>query len=217
MPHCFAKTGSHFSHNAQAHQKGRGCRKASPIFLVPAFLVSDANTPMARPPAPPPDTVTPGPRNLVSPAGLEKLRAELKHLWGSERPKVVEAVSRAAANGDRSENGDYIYGKKRLREIDRRVRFLTKRLDCAEVVDPTQQKNRSRVFFGATVVYINDRDEEVTVTILGQDEADLTQGSISWLSPVARALMKAQVGDVVPVQTPAGADHLEIIAIHYPS
>lgn len=174
---------------------------------------------MARSPSPPAEdaAAASGPRNLISPAGLDALRAEYKHLWGQERPKVVEAVSRAAANGDRSENGDYIYGKKRLREIDRRIRFLTKRLDCAEVVDPSQQKNRGRVFFGATVTYVNDRDEEVTITILGQDEADLARGSISWLSPVARALMKAQVGDVVKVQTPQGADHLEILAISYPS
>jgi transcription elongation factor GreB len=157
-----------------------------------------------------------GPRNLISPAGLEALRAELKTLRAEERPKVVEAVSRAAANGDRSENGDYIYGKKRLREIDRRMRFLTKRLDCAEVVDPRQQTNRKTVFFGATVTYVNDRDEEVTVTILGQDEADLSRGSISWLSPVAKALMKAGTGDVVTLRTPAGIDHLEVLEITYP-
>ncbi len=145
------------------------------------------------------------------------MKTELLDLIDNQRPEVVKIVSWAASNGDRSENGDYIYGKKRLREIDRRIRFLTKRLDCAEVVDPSQQKNRGRVFFGATVTYVNDRDEEVTITILGQDEADLARGSISWLSPVARALMKAQVGDVVKVQTPQGADHLEILAISYPS
>ena len=132
-----------------------------------------------------------GPRNLITPAGVQRMRDELKDLRSVKRPEVVEAVSRAAANGDRSENGDYIYGKKRLREIDRRMRFLIKRLDCAEIVDPRLQRNRDRVFFGATVTYVNDRDEEVTVTILGRDEADLTAGSISWLSPVARALMKA--------------------------
>jgi transcription elongation factor GreB len=157
-----------------------------------------------------------GVRNLISPAGLQALRDELKGLRAVERPKVVEAVSRAAANGDRSENGDYIYGKKRLREIDRRIRFLTKRLDCAEVVDPALQRVRDRVFFGATVLYVNERDEEVEVTILGRDEADLARGSISWLSPVARSLMKAQVGDVVKVRTPAGEDQLEILEINYP-
>ncbi len=164
-----------------------------------------------------PKTLPPEPRNLVTPAGLEALRAELKKLRAVERPTVVEAVSRAAANGDRSENGDYIYGKKRLREIDRRIRFLVKRLDCAEVVDPALQRVRDRVFFGATVLYVNDRDEEIEVTILGRDEADLARGSISWLSPVARALLKAQVGDVVKVQTPAGLDHLEVLRIRYPT
>jgi transcription elongation factor GreB len=158
----------------------------------------------------------PGPRNLITPDGARRLRDELKALRGVERPKVVEAVSRAAANGDRSENGDYIYGKKRLREIDRRIRFLSKRLDCAEVVDPRQQRNRHRVFFGATVTYANDRDEEVTVTILGRDEADMATGSISWLSPVARALMKGEVGDTVTVRAPGGDDHLEILEISYP-
>lgn len=161
-------------------------------------------------------TTTPGPRNLITPEGAQRMRDELKELRTVKRPEVVEAVSRAAANGDRSENGDYIYGKKRLREIDRRLRFLSKRLEVAEVVDPRQQKNRDRVFFGATVTYVNDRDEEVTVTILGRDEADMATGSISWLSPVARALMKARVGDEVKVHTPAGEDHLEVLAISYP-
>lgn len=171
--------------------------------------------PAATTGSPPADAPAP-PRNLITPQGLERLREEYKTLWTGERPKVVEAVSRAAANGDRSENGDYIYGKKRLREIDRRIRYLTKRLDCAEVVDPAQQKNRRQVFFGATVTYVNGRDEEVTVTIVGQDEADMTAGSISWLSPVAKALMKAGPGDVVPVRTPAGSDTLEIVEISYP-
>lgn len=171
-----------------------------------------AATPATAPAADAP----PPPRNLLTPQGLERLRAEYKTLWTVERPKVVEAVSRAAANGDRSENGDYIYGKKRLREIDRRIRFLTKRLDCAEVVDPALQKNRKQVFFGATVTYVNSRDEEITVTIVGQDEADMTAGSISWLSPVAKALMKTGIGDTVPVRTPAGTDMLEVLEIRYP-
>ncbi len=165
---------------------------------------------------PPAKSAATGPRNLITPAGAQRMRDELKDLRSVKRPEVVEAVSRAAANGDRSENGDYIYGKKRLREIDRRMRFLAKRLDCAEIVDPREQRNRDRVFFGATVTYVNDRDEEVTVTILGRDEADLADGSISWLSPVARALMKARVGDEVKVDTPGGEDHLEILAIRYP-
>ncbi|KJS34127.1 MAG: transcription elongation factor GreB [Rhodospirillaceae bacterium BRH_c57] len=164
-----------------------------------------------------PEKVDPGaPRNLITPAGNDAMRAELKKLRTIDRPIVVEAVSRAAANGDRSENGDYIYGKKRLREIDRRMRFLGKRLETAEVIDPRQQTNRTRVFFGATVTYVNDRDEEVTVTIVGQDEANMTAGSISWLSPVAKALMRASLGDEVRVRTPAGEDTLEILAISYP-
>src|SRR3954468_1793719 len=157
-----------------------------------------------------------GSKNYITPEGFQRLQEELKQLWRVERPKVVEVVSWAAGNGDRSENGDYIYGKKRLREIDRRIRFLTKRMESAEVVDPAQQKNRNRVFFGATVTYVNDRDEEKTVTIVGIDEADLAYGRISWISPVARALLKAEVGDVVEVRTPAGGDSLEIIEISYP-
>lgn len=165
---------------------------------------------------PPPRPAGPPPRNLITPQGNDAMRAEIKALRAVERPKVVEAVSRAAANGDRSENGDYIYGKKKLREIDRRIRFLSKRLETAEVVDPRAQKIRNRVYFGATVTYANSRDDEITVTIVGQDEADLTRGTISWLSPVARALMKAAVGDEVRVSTPAGDDILEVLGISYP-
>ncbi len=157
-----------------------------------------------------------GTRNYMTPAGHARMQAELRRLLREERPKVVEIVSWAAGNGDRSENGDYLYGKKRLREIDRRARFLTKRLESAEVVDPTRQTRRDRVFFGATVTYVNGRDEEITVTLVGIDEADLEAGRISWISPVARALLKAQAGDVVTVRTPAGAEDLEVIAIAYP-
>jgi transcription elongation factor GreB len=157
-----------------------------------------------------------GTRNYMTPAGHERMRDELRRLLREERPKVVEIVSWAAGNGDRSENGDYIYGKKRLREIDRRARFLTKRLESAEVVDPTRQTRRDRVFFGATVTYANGRDEEVTVTLVGIDEANLEAGRISWISPVARALLKAQVGDLVTVRTPAGPEELEVLAIGYP-
>ncbi|MFA7430005.1 MAG: transcription elongation factor GreB [Rhodospirillaceae bacterium] len=166
--------------------------------------------------APNPTADAGAPRNLITPAGNDAMRAELKKLRTIDRPIVCEAVSRAAANGDRSENGDYIYGKKRLREIDRRMRFLGKRLETAEVIDPRLQRNRDKVFFGATVTYVNARDEEVTVTILGQDEADMVNGSISWLSPIAKALMRAGVGDEVRVRTPAGDDVLEILAISYP-
>ncbi len=157
-----------------------------------------------------------GTRNYMTPAGHARMQAELRRLLREERPKVVEIVSWAAGNGDRSENGDYLYGKKRLREIDRRARFLTKRLESAEVVDPTRQTRRDRVFFGARVTYVNGRDEEITVTLVGIDEADLEAGRISWISPVARALLKAQAGDVVTVRTPAGAEDLEVIAIAYP-
>ena len=132
-----------------------------------------------------------------------------------ERPKIVEIVSWAAGNGDRSENGDYLYGKKRLREIDRRIRFLTKRLEIAEVVDPQRQTRHDQVFFGATVTYVNGRDQEHTVTIVGVDEIDADSSRISWISPVARALHKARVGDVVEIRTPAGPETLEIIAINY--
>jgi transcription elongation factor GreB len=156
-----------------------------------------------------------GAKNYMRPQGYQALRDELNLLLRTERPRVVEVVSWAAGNGDRSENGDYLYGKKRLREIDRRIRFLNKRLDSAHVVDPSQQKNREQIFFGATVTYANPRDEEVTITIVGIDEANLEQGLISWISPIARALLKAAEGDTVPVRTPTGTEMIEIITIRY--
>jgi transcription elongation factor GreB len=159
----------------------------------------------------------PGTRNYMTPAGHARLRAEVHALLRVERPQVVEVVSWAAGNGDRSENGDYLYGKKRLREIDRRVRFLEKRLAIAEVVDPAGQTNREKVFFGATVTYVNERDEARTVTILGVDEADFGRGEVSLHSPVARALMRARRGDVVKLQTPTGAAELEVVEISYPA
>ena len=143
------------------------------------------------------------------------MQQELRRLAREERPKVVEVVAWAAGNGDRSENGDYIYGKKRLREIDGRIRFLTKRLESAEVVDPRQQKNHDQVFFGATVTYADRRGAEKTVTIVGIDEADLDHGQVSWISPVARALMKAREGDVVELRTPAATEPIEVIEIRY--
>jgi len=152
----------------------------------------------------------------MTPEGLAALRSELDHLWKKERPETVAVVSWAAGNGDRSENGDYIYGKKRLREIDRRVRYLRKRIEDAVVVDPREQPDHSRVFFGATVTYVNAREEEVTIRIVGEDEAESLKGKISWISPVARALMKAGVGDVVTLRTPAGEDELEVLEISYP-
>jgi len=166
-----------------------------------------------------PENVTPlpaGARNYITQTGYARLREELAHLVNVERPDVVQIVSWAASNGDRSENGDYLYGKKRLREIDRRIRFLTKRLDLAEVVDPARQPNREQVFFGATVSYLNAAGEEHTVTIVGVDEAEPLAGKISWISPVARALTKAFEGDTVTLRTPGGIETLEIVAVRYP-
>jgi transcription elongation factor GreB len=154
-------------------------------------------------------------KNYMTPLGFATLQEELRHLMRIERPKVVEVVSWAAGNGDRSENGDYIYGKKRLREIDRRVRYLTKRLETAEVVDPKLQKNRDQVFFGATVTYLRHDNSHHRVTLVGVDEADFAKGKISWLSPIAKALLKARSGDVVEVRTPAGMETLEIRTIGY--
>ena len=146
---------------------------------------------------------------------MAALRARYDHLLGTERPQIVEIVSWAAGNGDRSENGDYLYGKKRLREIDRRIRFLSKRLERSEVVDPARRAKTDQVFFGATVAWANDRGEERTVKIVGVDEADPGQGLISWLSPLARALMKAREGDRVRFQSPAGWRELEVLEIRY--
>jgi transcription elongation factor GreB len=157
-----------------------------------------------------------GVKNYITTQGYQRLRDELTHLMNEERPAVVQVVSWAASNGDRSENGDYIYGKKRLREIDRRMRFLTKRLEVAEVVDPAAQPNRDQVFFGATVVYSDRAGEEYRVTIVGVDEAEPLQGRISWISPVARALLKAREGDTVPLRTPAGLDELDVLEVIYP-
>src|SRR5205085_9302972 len=152
-----------------------------------------------------------GGKNYITPTGYARLRAELLQLIDDERPKVVEAVHWAAKNGDRSENGDYIYGKKRLREIDRRIRFLTKRLEIAEVVDPSLHHGHDQVFFGATVTYADEAGNERTVTILGIDEADSAQGQVSWISPVARALLKCREGDVAKLVTPAGPQEIEIL------
>lgn len=158
----------------------------------------------------------PGGRNYMTRAGYERMRAELFALIDDERPRIVEVVHWAASNGDRSENGDYLYGKKRLREIDRRIRFLTRRLEIAEVVDSSQHHGSDQVFFGATVAYEDSAGLETTVTILGVDEADSAQGQISWVSPVARALLKARVGDVVRLVVPGGEQELEILSVSYP-
>jgi transcription elongation factor GreB len=155
-----------------------------------------------------------GAKNYVSPAGYARLKAELKQLVEVERPEVVRTVSWAAANGDRSENGDYIYGKKRLREIDRRVRFLIKRLENAEVV-ASAGRDAEQVYFGATVTVRASTGAERTLTIVGADEVDAGRGRVSWHSPIARALLKARAGDTVTLRTPAGAEQLEILDVQY--
>lgn len=158
-----------------------------------------------------------GGKNYITPAGYARLRAELLTLMDDERPKVVEAVHWAARNGDRSENGDYIYGKKRLREIDRRIRFLTKRLEIAEITNPSVHQGNEQVFFGATVTYEDGGGLQRTVTILGIDEVDNMQSQVSWVSPVARALLRAHLGDVVRLSSPAGMQDIEIIDVTYPT
>ncbi len=157
-----------------------------------------------------------GGKNYITPKGYEALRAELFDLIDNERPKVVDIVHWAASNGDRSENGDYIYGKKRLREIDRRIRFLTKRLEIAEVTDPSVHLGKDQVFFGATVTYVEEAGDERTVTILGIDEADSLKGEVTWISPIARALIKAREGDVVKLVTPVGVQEVEVLRVQYP-
>jgi transcription elongation factor GreB len=156
-----------------------------------------------------------GTKNYITPEGLQRLPDEFAQLQKIERPKTVETVSWAAGNGDRSENGDYIYGKRRLREIDGRMRFLRKRMEIAEAVDPARQQNRERVYFGATVVYRNARDEEKTVRIVGIDEARSELNEVSWISPVAKALLKAREGDNVEVRTPKGVERIEVMKIIY--
>ena len=164
-----------------------------------------------------PEPVLPaGVKNYITAEGLTRLQEEFRHLRRVERPKVVEVVAWAAGNGDRSENGDYLYGKKRLREIDRRTRYLVKRIEIAEVVDPKRQTNRDQVFFGAMVTYLDARDEEKTVRIVGVNEVRHERGEVSWISPIARALLKAQEGDVVKLRTPHGVEAIEVLAISYP-
>ncbi len=160
-------------------------------------------------PALPPNT-----KNYMTPSGHRQMRDEFEQLIKVERPAIVQVVSWAAGNGDRSENGDYIYGKKRLREIDRRIHFLSKRLDSAVVVDPARRENVGQVFFGATVL-INDENGEATYQIVGIDEANVSAGRISWISPLARALMKAREGDLVRFDSPAGVREIEIVEVRY--
>ncbi len=159
-----------------------------------------------------------GARNYLTPGGFERMKAELERLVQKERPELVATVAWAAGNGDRSENGDYIYGKKRLREIDRRIRFLIKRLDIAEVVDPAARRDddtSDQIFFGATVTVRNARGDERTLSIVGVDEIDTARGYVSWVSPVARALLKARAGDTVTLSTPGGVEELDVLAVHY--
>ena len=158
-----------------------------------------------------------GTRNYLTPQGYRRLREELMTLLDDERPKIVEVVSWAAKNGDRSENGDYLYGKKRLREIDRRIRFLSKRLDIAEVADPSLHHGSDQVYFGATVTYATARGDERTITIKGIDEADSLNGEVSWVSPIARALLKAREGDDVQLVTPAGLERIAVLSVRYPA
>lgn len=156
-----------------------------------------------------------GVKNYITPGGYQRLKDEFDQLWKVERPELVKVVSWAASNGDRSENGDYIYGKRRLREIDRRLRFLSKRMDNAEIIDPAQRGECDQVFFGATVTVCNAQGETQTYSIVGLDEADPGRGWISWISPLARALLKAREGEIVSLQTPGGLEELEVIAIRY--
>jgi transcription elongation factor GreB len=158
-----------------------------------------------------------GSKNYITPQGYAVLRAELFELIDNERPRIVEIVHWAASNGDRSENGDYHYGKKRLREIDRRIRFLTKRLEIAEITDPSNHHGKDQVFFGATVTYVDEADVKRTVTILGIDEADSLKAEVTWVSPIARALLKAREGDVVKLVTPVGVQEVEVVEVRYPA
>jgi len=159
--------------------------------------------------------IPPGSKNYLTPEGWRRMRDELSWLVATERPAVTQVVSWAAKNGDRSENGDYLYGKKRLREIDRRIRYLTRRLEAAEVVDPATREATDQVFFGATVAYADSQGAEHTVRIVGIDETNLALGYVSWISPVARALIKAHEGETVRVRTPGGEEELEIVEVRY--
>lgn len=156
-----------------------------------------------------------GLKNYITPAGFKRLKDEALHLLDKERPELVKVIQWAASNGDRSENADYIYGKRRLREIDRRIRFLTKRLDAAVVVDPAAREDTDQVFFGATVTLMHEDGVEKIYSIVGIDEADVSRGRISWISPLAKALIKAREGDTVTVRTPGGNESLEIVGIEY--
>jgi transcription elongation factor GreB len=155
------------------------------------------------------------PRNYMTPQGYARLKAELAQLWENERPELVKTITWAASNGDRSENGDYIYGKKRLREIDRRIRYLSKRLDNAAVVDPSERGDTEQIFFGATVTYAGPDGVEQTVSIVGLDEVDPGRGRVSWISPIAKALLRKQAGDRIRLATPGGIEDIDVIEVRY--
>ena len=190
------------------------CESFDEIVMSKAFTKESDDADDEAPQLP---SMPSGVKNYITPQGYARLRSELLDLIDNERPKVVENVHWAASNGDRSENGDYIYGKKRLREIDRRIRFLTKRLEIAEIVNPALHHGRDQVFFGASVTYLDDVEAARTVTILGIDEADSSQAQVSWVSPIARTLLKARVGDVLQLVTPVGIVEIEVISVQYPA
>lgn len=154
--------------------------------------------------------------NYITPAGYDALKGEYETLFSKERPALVEIISWAAGNGDRSENGDYIYGRKKLREIDRRLTFLSRRMKAAQIVDPAEQHDKDRIYFGATVTLIDEEDQQRIVTLVGEDEADASSGRVSWVSPMANALKRAEVGDCRTVRLPAGPKDYEIVEISYP-
>jgi transcription elongation factor GreB len=181
--------------------------------LMSKAFVKESNDEADLPDATP--AVPVGFKNYMTPRSHRRMQDELRQLLRMERPKVVETVAWAAGNGDRSENGDYIYGKRRLREIDHRIRLLTKRLESAEVVDPRQQKRLDQVFFGATVTYAIEGGTETTITIVGIDEADFARGQVSWVSPIARALTRARKGDTVELRAPGGVEQIEVLEIRY--
>jgi transcription elongation factor GreB len=181
----------------------------SKAFTKESDQDDDADQDAGAPPIPA------GPKNYITPAGFKRLKDEALHLLDKERPELVKVIHWAASNGDRSENADYIYGKRRLREIDRRIRFLTKRMDVAVVVDPAAREDTDQVFFGATVTLVGRGGAEKTYSIVGIDETDLSRGRISWISPLAKALIKARDGDTVTVKTPGGDESLEIVGVEY--
>jgi len=170
---------------------------------------------MPRPNRPAEEAAPPPPKNYMTPAGYRRLKQELTRLLDIERPELVKVVAWAASNGDRSENGDYLYGKKRLREIDRRIHYLGRRLDKVQVVDPAARGETDQVFFGATVDYLDGEGQEQTVTIVGIDEADAARGHVSWISPIAKALLRQRAGDTVKLATPTGVVGLEILDVRY--